>query len=73
MLPYRLPRSCFFRPKPPYADWMTSAVEGKAGPVKPSADELALLEKVGSWAEGFDCCECEDQVLATEKQVKEGV
>uniref|UniRef100_A0A7S0WSL5 Helicase ATP-binding domain-containing protein n=1 Tax=Chlamydomonas leiostraca TaxID=1034604 RepID=A0A7S0WSL5_9CHLO len=38
-------RSSFYRPKAPFADWMTCAAEGKAAPVEPSEAELAALDK----------------------------
>eukprot|EP00798_Chlamydomonas_sp_ICE-L_P026005 gene26006-11697_t len=40
-----LSTGCLYRPTAPYADWMTSCVEGKIPAVKPTAAELQVLEK----------------------------
>ncbi len=42
--------SCFYRPKDPYASWMSDAAEGKVEPVQPTQQELAALKKVRACA-----------------------
>ncbi len=42
-------RGCLYRPKPPYADWLSGVLSGKvAGQVEPTDREMAALEKVGA-------------------------
>ncbi|KAL6754526.1 AAA domain-containing protein [Haematococcus lacustris] len=43
-----LQNGCMYRPKAPFADWMTAATSTGAQPVKPTAKELGLLNKARS-------------------------
>jgi len=44
---------CFYRPRAPFADWMTLAADGGAEPVTPTPQELAILDKVGRAARAW--------------------
>ncbi len=36
----------FYRPKSPYAEWVTGALEGREGPLVPNKIEMAVLKEV---------------------------